>query len=252
MKTFKNIPKIGKKGTVAGLVISFVAIIAIVGFYTVGQYQDNMEKQLAKQEALPKVEEPKLNTEQANTDQIITPGLDIPQATEDLLQEEQQEEKVEVTKAEEAPVKSTPVTSTKVYFHSDDELKWPVKGAVIMKYNMDETVYFETLDQYKRNPAMIIDGKVGTEVLASARGTVKSIDKLAQTGDTVVVDMGNGYEAVYGQLQDITVKEGNLVEKGQVMGSLAEPTKFYSVEGCNLYFQLLKDGESVDPLEFLE
>ena len=256
MKTFKNIPKIGKKGTVAGLVISFVAIIAVVGFYTLNQYQDNMEEQLAKQEALPKVEEPKLNTEQANANQILTPGLDIPKAAENTLQEQEVKPKVEpeavVTKVEETVVKSKPVASTKVYFHNDDELKWPVQGTVIMKYNMDKTVYFETLDQYKRNPAMIIDGKVGGEVVAAARGTVKSIEKLTQTGETMVVDMGNGYEAVYGQLNNIKVKEGTVIEKGQVIATLGEPTKYYSIEGCNLYFQLRKDGETVDPLNFLE
>ena len=31
-----------------------------------------------------------------------------------------------------------------------------------------------------------------------------------------------------------------------------EPTKYYSVEGTNLYFQVLKDGEPVDPMNFME
>ena len=66
---------------------------------------------------------------------------------------------------------------------------------------MDQTIYFSTLDQYKYNPALIIGGEVGTEVTASARGIVKSVEVNAQTGNTVTMDLGNGYEAVYGQLK---------------------------------------------------
>ena len=36
-----------------------------------------------------------------------------------------------------------------------------------------------------------------------------------------------------------------------MIGYLAEPTRFYSKEGCNLYFQVKKDGESVNPKELL-
>ena len=71
---------------------------------------------------------------------------------------------------------------------------------------------FSTLDQYKYNPALIIGGEVGTEVTASARGIVKSVEVNAQTGNTVTMDLGNGYEAVYGQLKEVPVQEGNYVE----------------------------------------
>lgn len=74
----------------------------------------------------------------------------------------------------------------------------------------------------------------------------------AQTGNTVTMDLGNGYEAVYGQLKEVPVQEGNYVEQGELVGYLSEPTKYYSVEGCNLYFQLLKDGEPVNPMEYMD
>ena len=63
-----------------------------------------------------------------------------------------------------------------------------------MSYSMDKTVYFSTLDQYKYNPAMIISGAEGDQVISAAPGIVKSIDVTAQTGTTVNVDLGNGYE----------------------------------------------------------
>lgn len=64
--------------------------------------------------------------------------------------------------------------------------------------------------------------------------------------------MGNGYSAVYGQLKDVQVQAGDYIAAGEPIGSLNEPTKYYSVEGTNLYFQVLKDGEPVDPMNFME
>ena len=81
-----------------------------------------------------------------------------------------------------------------------------------MNYSMDKTVYFATLDQYKYNPALVISGAEGDQVLCGAPGIIKSIDVTAQTGTTVTVDLGNGYEVLYGQLKEVPVKVGDQVE----------------------------------------
>ena len=62
------------------------------------------------------------------------------------------------------------------------------------------------------------------------------------------MDIGSGYQVVYGQLTNIQVKEGDLVEKGAYLADVAAPTKYYSVEGCNVYFALSKDGTPMDPM----
>ena len=74
----------------------------------------------------------------------------------------------------------------------------------------------------------------------------------ACTGTTVTMELGNGYQAVYGQLKDLTVAEGDTVKEGEVIGNISAPTKYYSVEGPNLYFAMRKDGTPVDPFEYLE
>ena len=56
---------------------------------------------------------------------------------------------------------------------------------------------------------------------------------------------------MYGQLKELNFAVGDMVESGQVVGYVSEPTKYYSVEGSNVYFQLLKDGVPVDPAEVL-
>ena len=79
-----------------------------------------------------------------------------------------------------------------------------------------------------------------------------SVSSDEELGNYVVLDLGNDYVATCGQLKDIQVMENEYLEAGQVLGYVAEPTKYYSVEGPNLYFAVKKDGNPVDPFEYLE
>lgn len=136
-------------------------------------------------------------------------------------------------------------------FSEDEKLQWPIVGNVILNYSMDKTVYFQTLQQYKYNPSIVIGATQGTSVACAADGVVKSIYQDPQTGNTVVMSLGDGYELSYGQLQDLTVEEGDFVEAGAFIGKVAAPTKYYTAEGTNVYFKLTKDGEPVNPLNYL-
>ena len=71
-------------------------------------------------------------------------------------------------------------------------------------------------------------------------------------GNTITVDIGSGYEIVYGQLTNIQVKEGDMVEKEAYLADVAAPTKYYSVEGDNIYFALRKDGQPLNPMTKLQ
>lgn len=161
--------------------------------------------------------------------------------------QEQTEEAVDVGSLNvEAQIQPT------VNFQEDSMLTWPAAGTVLMDYNMDGTVYFKTLNQYKYNPALIISSEAGNQVLASAKGIVESIGVNEETGTTLTLNLGNDYSLVYGQLKELAVSEGDVVEQGQLLGYVSEPTKYYCEEGSNLYFQMKKDGQPVDPFLFLE
>ena len=139
-------------------------------------------------------------------------------------------------------------------FSVDEGLMWPVQGNVIMDYSVDHTVYFATLMEYKINPAIIVDAEVGDEVKAAATGVVTKVEEKAdneETGLTVTMNIGDGYSLVYGQLSDVNLKVGDLVQEGDVIATVAEPTKYYSVEGSNLYFQVLQDDQTVNPMLLL-
>lgn len=139
-----------------------------------------------------------------------------------------------------------------VNFTDADTLTWPVAGTVLMDYSMNGTVYFKTLNQYKYNPALIIGCEEGSQVVAAAKGIVESVDVDGETGTTVTMNIGNNYELVYGQLKDVAVNVGDIVDTGSLLGYVNAPTKYYCEEGTNLYFQMNKQGVPEDPFLYLE
>ena len=137
-------------------------------------------------------------------------------------------------------------------FTEDSQMLWPVNGQVVIDYSMDATTYFPTLDQYKYNDALMLGCESGEPVQAAANGQVVSISEDVETGTTMVMDLGNGYQATYGQLKDITVEPGQTVESGTILGYVSDPTKYYVKEGANLYFAMTKDGNPIDPMIYIE
>ncbi len=146
-----------------------------------------------------------------------------------------------------------PEIAAQVYHFTEDMgLYVPIANDIMMHYNMDSTVYFATLDQYKYNPAVIFKANEGSEVFACADAQVAEIYQNEELGQAMVLDLGNGYRATYGQLKNVNVAVGDTVTKGQMVANVSAPTKYYSVEGYNLYFGLEKDGMSVNPEELMK
>ena len=65
------------------------------------------------------------------------------------------------------------------------------------------------------------------------------------------MSIGDNFTVSYGQLKGITVQEGEHVSEGQVIGKIADPTKYYSMEGSNLYYQVKENKDSVNPMVLL-
>ena len=144
------------------------------------------------------------------------------------------------------------IEAEELNFSEEEQLLWPVVGNVLINYSMDKPVYFSTLEQYKYSPAIVIQAKEGQNISAAARGRITEIKKSEELGNVITMELGNGYEIVCGQLTNIQVKEGDIVEKGDYIADVAATTKYYSVEGSNVYFKLEKDGVPVNPLSWLE
>jgi len=184
--------------------------------------------------------------QETGSDSIINPSLSE-NTTKETSAAKDAEEKKDDQQEDTSETMSAKVTA----FTENDKLAWPVEGNVLLNYSMDQTIYFATLSQYKYNPALIIEGEVGSPVKAPVAGTVREVGENSEIGKYVILDMGGGFELTLGQLENLTVKSGDVVDKEQSLGKVAEPSKYYSVEGSNVYMKLTKNGESINPLNFL-
>ncbi len=132
-------------------------------------------------------------------------------------------------------------------FDESNRLAWPVAGHITLDYSMDETVLFKSLGMYKCSPGIVISSEVGTNVAAAASGVVTDVAELSETGTTVTVSIGNGYETTTGMIENVNLKKGDKVTAGQLIGTVASPSAYYKEEGPGVYFKLTQYGEPVNP-----
>ena len=275
----------GKSVTVA-FSLCLLAVVAMIGMYTVGKSEqkenelqqkiadakERQEEERARQEEVRKAQEEeqkqemeemrkeaasasaKREKETQTADKTVEKNVINEAELESEFQAEDAEiaEHVVIDEMEEAVSDAMAEEPTLSFSAETDKLFWPIAGNVILDYSMDKSIYFSTLNQYKYNPAVIIQGSLDASVMCAAQGKVTSIETLDETGTTVTMDIGNGYEVIYGQLKELTVKEGDYRKAGETIGYVSEPTKYFAQEGCNVYFGVRKDGESIDPMPLLQ
>lgn len=137
-------------------------------------------------------------------------------------------------------------------FNKNSQLLWPVQGNIIMPYDMESTVYYSTLDEYRCNPGLVIQSAQGTAIKAAADGVITTLSEDDELGVCINQAIGNGYIATYGQVINPEVAAGDFVEAGQTIAYVNKPTRYYTKEGDNIYFAIAKDGEPIDPLSFID
>lgn len=164
-------------------------------------------------------------------------------------QEKDQQDKDRQEKEQQAKAKPTEgsVVAKTLNFTENDGLLRPVDGEILMPYSMDRSIYFSTMRDYRYNPALVLEAETGTGISACAAGKVINVFSNEEIGHALTMDLGNGYQITYGQLDGINVTLNSYVNKGDMIASVAAPTKYYCVEGSNLYIKMTKDGEPVDP-----
>ncbi len=94
---------------------------------------------------------------------------------------------------------------------------------------------------------------VGDKIVACLDGTVESIvveDKLDATTVTLVHEGGIKTRYMFINVKE-GLKKGDKVKRGEQIGTVAEPTGKEYKQGAHLHFEVEKNGEFIDPAEFL-
>lgn len=230
MKQYKKTSFLSQKAYYLALAVGFVLLIALMVIYS----QNMKDKQkLSKQEI--RLDEVGNEAIQKTTESTTQADTSIKESTH-----RQAESSVAKTKADA------------LSYNGKEKLAWPINGNVILPYSMDTTVYFETLDQYKCNPGLLIEAKEGDGIGAVTKCQVTEIKEDQEHGKEVIVDLGNDYQITFGQLKNIKVRKGDVLEKGSKIGEVATPTDYYTLEGSHVYMEMTHEGKPVNPTKYME
>jgi murein DD-endopeptidase MepM/ murein hydrolase activator NlpD len=122
---------------------------------------------------------------------------------------------------------------------------FPTTGIVSSVYGA-RRAYGQRLAQ---NPHTGVDiaNKTGTEIAAPNRGRVVYADWLDSFGNSVVLDHGQGIFSYYLHMRKISVKTGDVLEKGTPLGAMGSEGV---ATGPHLHWSFVVSGERVDPLEW--
>lgn len=261
--------------------LGIIALVAALAVYNVNSNQDTEQQEINLNEPIESYHVDEAVSE--DTSSLADGDMDVPMdmqvgyANEDVQEADsvetvvipeptneeaiQPEDTIADEITEESSQKATEVLSTQTveYTALDDleflgmeEVSMPVLGNIILPYSMDTTVYFKTLGLYRCNPGILLQAPEGTEVVSIWHGQVTEIQDSKEYGTVVTVNLGSGYELSYGQLQDVRVAVGDEVFQDTILGTVAEPTAYYQMEGSHVYVAMTKDGEPIDPMDVLQ
>lgn len=129
---------------------------------------------------------------------------------------------------------------------------YPVVGEVIKNFSATELQYSVTFNDMRLHKGVDIKADEGAAVKSSGEGRVTEIVNDPQYGYTVKIDHGNGMVGVYsGLAKSVAVEVNEVVKSGANLGPLGTvPNE--CLDAPHLHLEFYKDGEAVDPLEFLE
>ena len=154
--------------------------------------------------------------------------------------------------AKTAPMPEEEVDDTPVAAEAPRTVVSPLDGQVVTAFSVDQLVYSETLGDWRTHDGVDISASAGTAVLAACAGTVAGIEDDPLMGTTVTISHAGGYQTVYASLQEHpSVEIGDSVSAGQTIGTVGDTAAAEAAQGPHLHFSVTKDGDVVDPDDFL-
>lgn len=99
----------------------------------------------------------------------------------------------------------------------------------------------------RRHTGIDLIGKRGQPVYATADGIVSSENPGSGYGISVVVNHGYGYKTVYAHLSKASVRPGQKVKRGELVGLMGSSGL---ASGTHLHYEVLKNGQRVNPVHF--
>ena len=125
-------------------------------------------------------------------------------------------------------------------------------GEIIKDFSNTSLKYNSTLKQWESHKAVDIKANDDANVLACYDGEVVDVSSTYLKGTVVTIKHNDSLQTVYGSLdENVLVKVGDKVSKGQIIGKVSTTAKNESSDGSHLHFEVLLNGIKVDPNLYL-
>ncbi|MCQ2450452.1 MAG: M23 family metallopeptidase [Clostridia bacterium] len=169
-------------------------------------------------------------------------------AYNDSSKEEISEQKAAETEknATDVPYKETESKEVKTQ-EPKKEFVLPITGKIIKQYSDTALQYDETFGDMRLHKAIDISCNENDKVVAATSGTVTEVQNTADFLNVVTVDHGDGYTVKYCGLGTVSVKNGDTVGAGVLIGTAKNPP-CECMDKCHIHIVCLKDGVEFDPI----
>lgn len=128
----------------------------------------------------------------------------------------------------------------------------PLSGETVTVFSMTELLYDQTMGDWRTHDGIDVRADEGAAVKTAAGGVVESVSSDELMGTTVVIHHDGGYATRYGSLQsDVPVAQGQQVSAGDVIGYVGTTSAAEIEMGPHLHFSVSRDGEVIDPHEYV-
>ena len=128
----------------------------------------------------------------------------------------------------------------------------PVESPTVLKWYSDsELMYNETLKQWESHMGIDMSSQ-NPNVCAVLDGVVTDVSSSYEYGTCITITHENGFVSKYSSLSDDTVVSiSDRVKAGDVIGTISQNASNEVLSGAHLHFELYKDGQKVDPANYL-
>lgn len=128
----------------------------------------------------------------------------------------------------------------------------PANGPILVGFSWDELVFNRTMNDWRVHLGVDFAGDIGASVFAVADGVVQWVGMDEMMGRFIEIRHSDGFVSKYYNLQEnVAVREGDVVSKGQVIGGIGNTAAFKAAEPPHLHFELFRDGILMNPLDVL-
>lgn len=238
----RQVDKKKRKDHVAASIMLCFCLIALTSIFTIKASIDKVSKSagdLPVTQETPTTQDP---------EQMMEEDADKDTETADTTQSESTTNEDDAAASTQIPTVDSQDSSSSYLCPMDMTI-----ATVSKEYSMDMVIYNMTLDQYMTHPGIDIEAPMNSGVKAIADGTITNIYQDDAYGTAIEITHADGLISKYANLStDTMVEKGDTVTKGQQISTVGQTALYESMDKCHLHFELYKDGELINPAEYID